>query len=342
MKVDISITSPSVALSNRMANMSLVAMLLIVLRHTGGTPSCSSVAWFLALTKDGVSHIGVPWFFFAAGYFIMNGIERDGWYFNSVRKRVHSLLVPYVSWSLIMSVFVYGLTKVSNCTWSYESVWAWAGHAFGLSSVQPAYNALWFLRALMVLVLFAPLMVGVARSWLLMTAFFVLAWFSLDLEALCGLPVNFFDFVIPLGGMFYFALGIACRIWGLSMNFRLRYHLVALTMGLVLFSLVFGLKMRVFRWPGIALAVFGMWGLIPETEWPKWLTKSSFPIYLMHVIFNIAIGGVLKRFGVYNWSTQSIFNYLVATCVLVALSVGTTLLLRKVCSPVARILFGGR
>ena len=272
----------------------------------------------------------------------MNGIERDGWYWNSIRKRVGSLLVPYVLWSLIMSLFVYGLTKVSNCIWPYESVWAWAGHVFGLTSVQPAYNALWFLRALMLLVLFAPLAVCLARSWTAVSLLFVLAWIAPNLEGLLGTSENFFDFAVPLGGLFYFTLGVFSRLRGVSLRFKSGYHLTSLAVGMVAFALVFGFDLKFLRWIGIALALFGVWGLIPSVEWPKWLTKSSFPIYLMHVIFNIAIYGILKRFGIYNWPAQSIINYLIATAALVALSIGTTLALRRVCPKVAGVLFGGR
>ena len=50
------------------------------------------------LVSQGVARLAVPMFFLISGYFFFNGFT--GWsYFNKLRVRFRTLLVPYVFWT---------------------------------------------------------------------------------------------------------------------------------------------------------------------------------------------------------------------------------------------------
>ena len=112
--------------------------------------------------------LGVPVFFVISGYLFFKGYQQTfDSYTSKLKRRFHSLLVPYVLWISIFLVVFYiaecfpvvresfneGRILVHNYTWNDFLRAFWAAK----QSEYPFVIPLWYVRNLMVMVIIAPL-----------------------------------------------------------------------------------------------------------------------------------------------------------------------------------------
>ena len=98
-------------ISAKVANMSFVCALLVVLIHTTvRADSASSLWWFKSVGREFVCKIGVPFFFVASGYYLAAHWQDARWYGREIRKRVRTLLVPFVCLAML-GLFIYGFYR---------------------------------------------------------------------------------------------------------------------------------------------------------------------------------------------------------------------------------------
>ena len=93
-------------ISPRIANASVLAAGMVVGIHTAGREICAfengcTMWWWLALGMYGVFQVAVPFFFTCSGYFLAGHMNEKGWYGHECNKRVWSLLIPYLLWSVL-------------------------------------------------------------------------------------------------------------------------------------------------------------------------------------------------------------------------------------------------
>lgn len=126
--------------------------------------------YVMSLFSDSLATVCVPLFFLISGFFFFYGVEKFSWriYVGKLRRRVGTLLIPYLLWNLIgfgmlllkKTAFFSGLAappdeSVGLLKLFLLSFWS-------LSSVLPsggAYPAdfpLWFIRNLIIIVVFTP------------------------------------------------------------------------------------------------------------------------------------------------------------------------------------------
>lgn len=118
-----------------------------------------------------VSRIAVPLFFVISGYlYFFNTEQKITWnvYLSKTRKRVHTLLIPYLIWNIV-AIFIYGLAHVLGINMGlYVSIESWeigdclacfwdTASLRGNDSHLPINYPLWFIRDLILVVLVAPL-----------------------------------------------------------------------------------------------------------------------------------------------------------------------------------------
>ncbi len=152
---------------------------------------------------ESISRIFVPCFFFISGFLFFYGRDFSGKvYREKLKRRFRSLVVPYVFWNLFV-VFLYfigemfvpslmsgqnqvtsfGIRDLLMCFWN-------------IKDGSPINLPLWFLRDLIVLSVFSPVIyvcVWWGRHWVvLLTALLWLLW---------GMPTNCFV------GIFFFTAG---------------------------------------------------------------------------------------------------------------------------------------
>lgn len=122
-------------------------------------------------------HVCLPIFFFCSGFLLVVGVNSVGDIVTKLRRRVRSLIVPYLLWSALWLTvllasrpfFALDFGKYSDL----QGLSAWLGAVF----LDPVAGQLWFLRDLIVLMALSPLFLLLRRlpSLLLLAAAYV-AW----------------------------------------------------------------------------------------------------------------------------------------------------------------------
>ena len=132
-----------------------------------GASSPGGIATFIRdLISQGIARTAVPLFYLLSGYFFFwNFTWSVGRYIAKLRSRVHTLLIPFLCWNGLNLIFLLiaqntALTKPffsgANQPILEYSLYDYANQLIGLESFPIAYP-FWFIRDLMVVVLFAPL-----------------------------------------------------------------------------------------------------------------------------------------------------------------------------------------
>lgn len=141
---------------------------LVVLLHTAalGVGSTHPVYSTLCIALGrGICRVAVPCFFLISGYLFFSKLE-DQWdtriWLDKLKKRVRTLLIPYLLWNLIAALAIWGyhwlFARMHGET--YPALFDSIIQAQGLwdaSGGLPFDGPLWFIRYLMIFVLAAPL-----------------------------------------------------------------------------------------------------------------------------------------------------------------------------------------
>lgn len=117
--------------------------------------------WFEYIYREEIANISVPLFFFISGFLFFNGLTTFEWkrIGGKLKKRIHSLLFPFLFWNIAFLLFVALVHEISpslltskksflemspgeivNCFWE----------------LSQGLIPLWFLRDLMIINLFSP------------------------------------------------------------------------------------------------------------------------------------------------------------------------------------------
>lgn len=163
----------------------------------------------------------------------------------------------------------------------------------------PVLGVLWYVRALLVLIVASPILVRPLRhskrmglaamtlvyvAWVLQSRF--LPWMQFELSLRC---------------LFFFSFGMFVRLYGLD-EFKTRIGILSLFAGVAL-MVVFktcplgGLLSPMAQSLYTIFLIVGLWSVMPAVKLPRFLGGKSFPIYVLHPML-IYLGGVaFKAFG---------------------------------------------
>lgn len=202
----------------------------VVLIHSFGPPMtgrrtivCSNGAYDTVriLFSQGICRVAVPLFFLIAGYLFFICLEH--WdtqvWLGKLKRRVHSLAIPYILWNLIAIPFIFLTEYVKfRAKGGAEPIEArllslgnYASALWNFSDGYPISGALWFIRDLMVLCIIAPVI-----------HLFVKKCRCIGVAALVAVylasPVDYLFAGMRLQGLAFFTLGafMAVRRMGLS------------------------------------------------------------------------------------------------------------------------------
>ena len=249
--------------------------------------------WLRLLAGQTLSKLAVPVFFLMSGYLFFRHLETWDWgvYRQKLRRRLMTLLLPYVAWNLLMAV------KLGTFDWRMFWVYwptcgmqtDWLGQANWMTA--PANLPLWFLRDLMVMTLVAPIIYKVfsQRRWRrpLIVAIVLVYLSGIGAFAVPGLSMY---------AVCFFSLGAYIRLSGsglLAVALRLRWLSLTVSVVLAVAMLLtygtppFSSLMLAFRLTG-ALAVFALaHSLLTHTgrRLPKLVCDASYFVYLAHFVF---------------------------------------------------------
>ncbi len=139
----------------------------VVMLHLGAIGVNNPMQTYSALCillSQGVCRIAVPCFYFISGYLFFSRLELWDWrtYGDKLRRRFHSLLIPYIVWNIIAAVCIWGYAQLRSpeTDLSFQSFWnhiaEWGGF-WDRKGILPFDGPLWFIRNLMLYILAAPL-----------------------------------------------------------------------------------------------------------------------------------------------------------------------------------------
>lgn len=243
------------------------------------------------LVSQTLVKVVVPVFFVISGYlFFANVVE---WNFvvyrQKIFRRLKTLLLPYLLWNLLMAV------KLRVFSWDMFWVFSsqvgmqtdWLGHENWMTA--PANMPLWFLRDLMAVSLFTPIVYILLKR---------LGWYVIAPLALLYLS-GIGAFAIPglsMYAVFFFSLGAFFGIRKMDLvETMLRFEKPACLTSIVLGCLMmatyhtaaFSSLMLCFRLTcAVAILCVGS-SLLSNTDkrLPKVVADSSYFIYLAHYVF---------------------------------------------------------
>ncbi len=347
-------------LSERIAGMSFVCAVLVVMMHVGVNPTQGTVQWwfFRLVGVSGLLRVGVPFFFLAAGFFLAAHIGEVGWYKNALTKRVHTLLVPYIIWNLLYWGFCFALIAGCNLlgykpsTFEAESVKTLnLPHLLGLEPFTlPMMGTTWFIRNLLLLVVMAPIFIfmnGNGRK-LMVGGLFMMTMLCFFVAV--GNPrfQHFVLYTFSVEGALYFVAGMYLREKPLPLSFGRLGGVISLVLGLCLIAFSGFLECNgINNWSMVMWTIFvplimyGIWKVFP-LEWIGRHTRSyAFSLYLIHLPVKVVLAGFVGVFGLKELGCESIWFYFVRLIIIVMISLAIAWLLRM--SRICRVLlFGGR
>lgn len=234
--------------------------------------------------------VAMPTFFVISGYLFFANIKTwdAATYWRKIRRRVKTLLIPYLLWNLLMAVKL--KTFSLNVFWTYShhagSQTDWLGNEQLMTA--PANMPLWFLRDLMVVTLLTPIIYIGIRKWG--------GWLIALLTLLYLSGIVAFTPGLSAYAVYFFTAGAFLSIrkmdlMGTCMRYeKLSYWLtsiLAISMILTFRTPVFSSLMLCFRITGV-VAVFCLANrmlLHTNRRIPQTFCAASYFIYLAHFVF---------------------------------------------------------
>jgi len=320
-------------LSYKLRALSLVAIVLVVFIHsynaeikfTSGVLTGGHSHWVMFVENflsKGIARIAVPLFFLISGYlfyltydFSLKGI------FDKYKKRIKSLVIPYLFWSLfgVLLFLLLQSIPLSKTFFTNELIKDYSLSQFVYTLlISPIPYQLWFIRDLIMLVVFSPLIGYLTKStkgiWVL---FLVILWYAAPktFEFFSNESLLFFT-----AGCF-FAFEKSKPLLNQSLSKYSLYFLIPwlLTVCLTTYLLTFdrGGSILTFLnntgiWIGL-LAVWSLYDLVEREQIIKYSTyfASSFIIFVFHEpLLTILVKGMFFLWG--KTDASSLLIYLLA------------------------------
>lgn len=222
-------------LSAKLRNLSFLLLWVVVFIHGynanihfGDEMHPKPQAWlffFEHFISDGVCRVAVPLFFSISGYLAFQSLEENfdfQWLIPTLKKKIKTLLIPYLSISLLGILFVillqmipfsrpffnnYNLETTSLRHWI--SIWLWS----------PVPYQLWFVRFLILYFIFLPFIYTVVKYFKIAGLLFLFySWYSFYFQEITHFTK------IEYEGLFFFSLGSFCVIHKVPLKSNIKYR----------------------------------------------------------------------------------------------------------------------
>lgn len=343
----------------------------VVLQHTWFLEPLSACRESLIPTifSQGLCRVAVPVIFFISGYLFFTGLSDWNWgkWTGKIKKRVRTLLVPYLLWNLIAfgaqaaRIIIKKLPTTIGELYSQRGglLMFWNDGRFGQDAVSnilgysiqvgtPIDNPLWFIRDLMVLCLISP------------AIYFLLKKAGKLVLPLVGVLMTL-SIWLPFEGcsaaaFFFFSAGGLLQIKGKDIvetfaKFKYPSYIlsalffIAATLTYSKNAIASGCLMNLFTITG-ACAMFNIAASLLSAGivkvHPK-LSNSSFFIYALHMATVLSFFGtaVCKILPPSNGLLLNI-DYFLIFVITTAFCLGVYCIMDKICPRLLGILTGGR
>jgi len=342
--------------SNKLRNLGLVLAIFVVLMHAAFGFDASGIGgpagWLYSSLKR-VYAMAVPSFLLISGYLLAGRSDGPGWYRSVVSKRLKTLLVPFVLWSLLWVAYLFVRTVLLNAVGSqplFDGLKPWMEKSsyLGLDPVaHPMLGPLWYVRTLLVLVAVSPILMWMlARGkWFVLACAFLVCVFRPENKLCTGNISYTIIYVFGFGYVFYFLAGMALRLGLVKVPGRGCRILLALCgiACICVYNVISGMQFKNVEIVKKVMCALNfpplfclLWVVVSQRKWPMWLTGMSFPIYLVHW-FALDLHRRLF-FARFDTLGQLLFRY----AWMVLLSAAIVAVLRLLPKKANEVLFGGR
>lgn len=330
----------------------LPLIILVVFIHMN--PTFNSVGYW-GLTINTIAQVAVPCFFVIAGYFFVGNKPLTlEMYKVKLKKRVVTLLIPYLLWNLVPSLVLIGgnlfsivfrgkstedLMTFLTDLWN-DGVWhLWWDKVNGMPSDSP----LWFLRDLIVMCVLAPVFYYLIKKW---GKFTIAVWFLLYML----LPASWKNLPgISLTAIFFFNIGLYLKFNGINLVSKSgKYHSFCVVTAFILLALIV-----LFKYQGYLYSLFIAIGTLSSFVFIGWakpsvvkcLAKFSptiFFVYAIHQTFVLAYMGKMVGKLLPDSYVGDVLVYLTVPFITTAVCIVIYYLLKLVSPRFLRVLCGGR
>lgn len=158
-----------------------------------------------------IASIAVPLFFFMSGFlFFLCAKFNKGVYFNKIKSRFRTLLIPYLFWNISFITIHYVVSHLPgisssfsgvNYTWEYFTSALWGRYSEQENMSFPIVYQFWFIRDLMVIVILTPLIFYFLKFT---------KWYGLLAVGLCwflNISIPYQYNVVNMVSLFFFMAG---------------------------------------------------------------------------------------------------------------------------------------
>ena len=315
------------------------------------------------LFSEVLPRIAVPLFFIISGYLFFRSGFMIRTYTDKLRRRVRTLLVPYILWNLLYLIRTAfrdipafsGLSHdTAQANWSLSAVlacfWDNTRGVFPVpasSYIYPQDFPLWYVRDLMVMVVLAPVLYWMLKKvgWL---AVVVLGMVWLALHSICNITYwgQFFT------AAFFFSWGACYGLKGMDLVASMR-HRTWIALLYPLWAVADMLKVEGIYGlyiPNIGL-IFGIFSAVVLTAYllergviwvNKFLSDGSFFLYALHALLMLVLARCITKVFFVDSLFYTVSLYFVVPCLTTAVSFGLYELLRRYTPRICAVLTGGR
>lgn len=326
---------------------------------------------FFSFFTHTLAGLCVPLFFFIAGYYFFNkkDFSRDV-YKSNLKKRIHTLLIPYITWNFLAILFIAirfmpgfssmlpGVEKIQvNLTMSgvlhafydnyrQEGLFIYPNDT-NIVTMMPIDGPLWFVRELMIMALLSPLLYRLIRK-LKFISIIMLGVLTYIISPIFfpNSISTFFD------AIFYFSWGayysISKKIFILEMQ-KIQHFSWLYIPAAVIDTITTGQFNNIFHYASVPIGVVFVIiltsylikkGVIHENSF---LSNSSFFIYAMHTLIIWELGKILFiMIHVPDYSFTMLIYYFFVIISTIFVCLLAYQLLKRYVPAIHNILTGGR
>ena len=310
--------------SDRISNLSVLCVLLVIVQHIPIGP--------LFTDHIGIfTGLAVPVFFVISGFFFASHAESSSWWRDGLRKRVHTLLIPYL---------------IANVLW-YLADSALSGRTIGIHGfcvglgldlrARPADGPLWYMRGLMIFMVLAGPLYGLIRRARGMAVSVVLILLlgamtcrqvaTTDSEGLA----EFLKYGFNVQGLFCFTVGMVIRRYEMKIKVPSTGHFLLLLLAVLSLAVYFvgGFRgidgLMVVAMMAVA---YLLWVVMPHVGAHNVFQRNLFAIYLYHVPVIACVQYAYRTF-VRSASGMSTFEWVALNGVQFLLCIGFPILVSE-------------
>lgn len=323
------------------------------------------------LLSEGICRIAVPSFFLISGYLFFINLEKwdKSIWIGKMKRRVHTLLIPYILWNLVGIAYVCITPYVGVMTENPESLisvfqergWLrlfwdsnriieqWNPPGVNLLGVtmhngMPANGPLWFIRDLIVVNLFSPVIYALVKY----TKYYGVGILGILFLLNIGIPLEGFSII----AFFFYSTGalLAVSEKGLVATFskvKTSSYIGSVAL-LTLLVLVFGHHwseqyiLRLFQLFGVVAGVNFAHRLLHNDSLGSRLADSSFFLYASHLMVLNAVAFLLFKAVPSTNQLLLAAKYLLSTAITIVLCVGVYQIMKKICPGFLSFICGNR